>query len=178
MNKYVALLRGVNVSGQKIIKMEGLRKHFDDLGYRNVQTYIQSGNVVFESKKGRNQGFEEQIQNKIRKEYTFDVVVILKTPEEIEKIISKNPFDDNVDQKKLYVTILTAKPVTTDIKELNNHKNKADKFIVKEDVIYILYDEGAGKSDFSNNFIEKKLHLSATTRNWNTMNKLLAMLQE
>ena len=95
----------------------------------------------------------------------------------MEAILSQNPFPKSVDEKKLYVTMLSGKPKEPDIQKLNNHKNKADRFIVKEDVLYIVYDEGSGKSDFSNNFIEHKLNLSATTRNWNTMKTLLGLMQ-
>src|SRR6266478_2811968 len=106
MTCYIAMLRGINVSGQKIIKMERLRASFQALGFTNVQTYVQSGNVVFKAATKSTAGIARRIETRISDDFGFDVPVFLKTAEQLGEIVKGNPFvkDPAIDQSRLHVT--------------------------------------------------------------------------
>lgn len=132
MAKYISLLRGINVSGQKIIKMQDLKSLYLSLGFDDVQTYIQSGNVIFDSHVDDEAKLAAQIKAGIQKQYGFDVKVILRTPGELQSVISRNPFSRQaaVDVSKLYVTFLLSKPSAVDVKKLGQFDSDNDEFDV------------------------------------------------
>ncbi len=177
MNIYIALLRGINVSGQKIIKMEDLKKAFESLHYKHVTTYIQSGNVVFGSAITTTALLRTQIENKLLKIFGFEVRVIVKTLKEIEETIKRNPFKKIKAQEgeKLHVSFLSGKPAKAAAENLAAGKNDVDEARLSGSEVYILCRNGYGKTLFSNTFIEKKLAVSSTTRNWDTVQKLLSL---
>ena len=123
MKKYIAILRGINVSGQKLMKMAELKTYLKDLNFNNVSTYIQSGNISFESGSSNQKEMEAQIGNKIKEKYDFEVPIIVKSAEEMKRIAENNPFlnDRQEDSSKLSVTFLADEP---DIELVN-------KFLVK-----------------------------------------------
>src|SRR5436309_80606 len=108
------MLRGINVSGHKTIKMQDLRTICNKLGYRNVQTYVQSGNIVFETRKGTPPDLSKQISKAIQNVYGFDVPAFTRTLMEMQRIISANPFlkEKNIDRSRLHVTFLSETPQT------------------------------------------------------------------
>ena len=111
MKKFIALLRGINVSGQKIIKMSELKLLFEEMGFQDVQTYIQSGNVIFSSKEKSGEKLEAKISSGIKNKFGFDVKVIVVNPEEIEYVLKNNPFiKKKKDAEKLCVTFLSKTP--------------------------------------------------------------------
>ncbi|MDF2960205.1 MAG: hypothetical protein K0S39_1940 [Paenibacillus sp.] len=177
MTRYVALLRGINVSGQKIIKMDHLKRFFESLQFQNVKTYIQSGNVIFDTGKEETDTLRKMLESKLHEVFGFEVTVVIRTIDEMEEIIKRNPFNLNESQEneKIYVSFLSGEPGTEAIASLLTYKNEVDDFHVLKREVYILCRGNYGKSLFSNNFLEKKLKLSATTRNWQTVNKLAAM---
>ncbi|MCM3337494.1 DUF1697 domain-containing protein [Paenibacillus sp. MER TA 81-3] len=176
MNKYVALLRGINVSGQKIIKMDALKSIFEALAFQNVKTYIQSGNVIFEASATEPELLAESIEKQLRVELGYEITVVVKTLSELEEVIQHNPFTENeASEGKLYVSFLSKEPVAEDLTALLSVQNGVDEIRALEREVYILCRQGYGKSQFSNNFIEKKLRMPATTRNWQTVNKLANM---
>ncbi|MCE5170827.1 DUF1697 domain-containing protein [Paenibacillus profundus] len=176
MNKYVALLRGINVSGQKIIKMDALKSIFEALAFQNVKTYIQSGNVIFEASVTEPELLAESIEKQLRVELGYEITVVVKTLSELEEVIQHNPFTENeASEGKLYVSFLSKEPVAEDLAALLSVQNGVDEIRALEREVYILCRQGYGKSQFSNNFIEKKLRVPATTRNWQTVNKLANM---
>ena len=119
MKKFIALLRGINVSGQKQIKMSGLKSLFEKAGFQNVETYIQSGNVIFSSKETSAEKHSLKISSAIRKQFGFDVQLIVVTPEEIEDTLKKNPFIKmKKDTDKLYVIFLSDPTYLGNIKQL------------------------------------------------------------
>ena len=115
MKKYISILRGINVSGQKKIKMEDLKFIYELLNFTNVKTYIQSGNVIFCSSIRKTEEIEEKIQAKIFENYNFSVPIILLTINQLTRIISMNPYinNDEIDKSKLYVTIIKSIPDKT-----------------------------------------------------------------
>ena len=181
METYISVLRGINVSGQKKILMTDVKAIYEKLGFKDVKTYIQSGNVVFKSeKKLPETEAAQKIEDAIQKKYDFHVPVIIRSLPEIKKVIESNPFlqQKDVDLKKLHVTFLSEIPSEESVKNLENLSFSPDQFIINEKEIYLHIPESYGLTKLSNSFFEKKLKVKATTRNWNTINKLLEMSLE
>ena len=174
MGIYICILRGINVSGHKLIKMDALKKLFEELKFQNVRTYIQSGNVVFESKKVDTKSLENKIEKQILKTFGFEVPVLVKEKDEFKKVIDHNPFltKRNEDDSKLHVTFLSSEPDTANISKLSDIKFNNDEFVISEKSIYLFCPDGYGNTKLSNNFFENKLKVSATTRNWKTIVEL------
>jgi uncharacterized protein (DUF1697 family) len=178
MPKYVALLRGINVSGQKIIKMDHLRAIFESMNFQHVITYIQSGNVIFDSEEKDSERLKSRIESELQRVLHFDIPVILRTKEELEEIVERNPFEEAGINEKLYVSLLSRAPSAEAVAKLETYENEIDTFRIQDREVYVLCRENYGKSQFSNNFMEKKLGVSATTRNWATVNKLIQLAGE
>ena len=177
---YVAMLRGINVSGHKIIKMEDLRASFLALGLRGVKTHVQSGNVIFEAAKNSSADLSKQIAASIQRDFGFAVPVILKTAKELERVIQSNPFAKmkSVDPARLHVTFLS-KPAPKDAsKKLDALAHAPDQFRLGAQEIYLHCPDGYGRTKLSNVALERALSVGATTRNWKTVNSLLEMASE
>lgn len=178
MQTFISILRGINVSGQKKILMDDLKSLYDHLQFKDVKTYIQSGNVIFKSdEKLSDAELAKKIEDEIFKKYKFQVPVIIRSEDEMEKIISANPFlkEKNIDPKKLHVTFLSKIPGKENIEQLEGMDFLPDRFKVSAKEIYLYVPNGYGETKISNTFFEKKLKVNATTRNWNTVNKLSEM---
>lgn len=173
MSTYIALLRGINVSGQKLIKMTELKELFEKQGFQNVLTYIQSGNAIFYSKEKSSDTIKKIISNSIKQEFGFDVGVLVITPDIIEYVLKNNPFiKKNKGLDKLYVTFLSKQPSAENIKKLNSIDYSPEEYIINGKLVYLYVPNGYGKAKLNNNFFENKLKVEATTRNWKTINKL------
>jgi len=179
MPTYIAMLRGINVSGHNIIKMEALRASFASQGFRDIQTYVQSGNIVFKAEGEPIVKLAKKMEKKIEDDFGFSVPVFLRTAKEMEKIAKLNPFpgDPALDQTKLHITFLADAPPQTAPDLLQPLAVKPEQFRVVDREIYLYCPNGYGNTKLSNTAIEKKLTVSATTRNWNTVKTLLAMAQ-
>ncbi len=182
MAVYIGLLRGINVSGQKLIKMEELRSLLAELPFRQVRTYIQSGNIVFEAEQKETELLERMLENKIAEAYPFQVPVVVRTAPELAAVAEACPFSEAAAtdgsgkaQHKLYVAFLSERPDDRQTALLQSYSSDADQFKVAGREVYILCRNGYGKSLFSNNFLESKLKVTATTRNWATVTKLIGM---
>ncbi len=172
MAKYVAFVRGINVGGV-VLKMEDLRAMLEYIGFSGVRTYIQSGNAVFESKEVNKRKMEAEIAQEIKNKIDRDVAVIVKTVEELRRIAESHPLAGLGDAKNLYVAILSHDPTVTDVGTLMETMNEVDRHEIANRAVYSYYGQGYGNSKRSNNFLEKILKVSCTTRNWETINKLL-----
>jgi uncharacterized protein (DUF1697 family) len=180
MPVYIAMLRGINVSGHKIIKMESLRVAFVSLGFEDVRTYIQSGNIVFKAALKRRADLAEIIANKISDGFGFSVPVLVRTKEELADVLKANPLlkRAGIDESNLHVTFLAeAVPKAAD-ETLKPLAGKSESFAVCGQEIYLHCPEGYGNAKLSNTEIEKKLSVPATTRNWKTVNVLVTMAGE
>ncbi|MEO9004349.1 MAG: DUF1697 domain-containing protein [Ginsengibacter sp.] len=178
MRTFVSILRGINVSGQKKILMVDLKTLFESINLKEVITYIQSGNVIFKSSESLSDlGFAKKIEKAVYKKYGFEVPVIIRTKDEIQKIISTNPFlkEKNIDPRKLHITFLSEIPSAENVESIESIKYSPDRFIISGKEIYLHIPVSYGETKLSNNFFEKKLKVRATTRNWNTVNKLLEL---
>lgn len=176
--KYIALLRGINVSGQKKILMKDLTLLLEKNGFENVLTYIQSGNVLFETSIKSSIEIEKKISGLILKKYKFEVEVLVIDEKYLITVIAKNPFPKrpDFDEKKMYVTFLKEKPTKDKLAELSKITSNADQWEYENLQLYFYCPDGYGKTKFSNNLVENKLKLIATTRNWNTVNELFRMI--
>lgn len=177
--KYIALLRGINVGGKKSIKMTDLNTLFQALGFNNVKTYIQSGNVVFDYETTDTTKIADKIKLKINETFCYEVETIIRTEEELINIINNNPFikEDNIEVDKLYVTLLSNLPQQTLLDSLELKKEEDEKFAILGRTIYLYCPNGYGNTKLNNTMFEKKLKTVATTRNLKTINKLLEMVK-
>ena len=177
MPTYIAMLRGINVSGHKMVKMEALRASFGALRLSNVQTYVQSGNLVFGVGNGSVAALSEKIEQRILRDFGFSVPVFLRTAKELEEIIKDNPFlkGTDIDHSKLHITFLSDAAPKTALEALQPLAAKTEQFRVIGRQVYLYCPDGYGRTKLSNTAIERKLSVGATTRNWRTVNTLLAM---
>lgn len=180
MNSYVALLRGINVSGQKLIKMAELKLALSNSGLENLSTYIQSGNIVFQSREQNAVKLQSQIHQIILDKFGHEVSVQVFDREELASIIEKNPFPDEVisEPNRVLFVRLSQSPEAEKKETLINQDVSPDRLIMIENWIYLHFPEGQAKSKLSNNLIEQKLKIPSTGRNWNTVLKLSKMLEE
>ena len=179
MKTYIALLRGINVSGQKIIKMELLREILGELDFENISTYIQSGNIIFDSSIKDVAVLENQISKKIEEHFGFLVPVRITNLEELKAIVHENPFveENLLDEKQPYVAFLSDVPAPNNLEQLQAIDFANDRFINKDRALYLWYADSAANTKLSNVVIEKKLQLKATSRNWKTVLKLIALAE-
>jgi len=179
MPTYVAMLRGINVSGQKIIKMEALRASMASLGFADVKTYVQSGNIIFKTAKASTTVLVKKIAGKILADFGHTVSVLVRTPQELADTLKHNALlaEPGVDEARLYVTFLAeAAPENAEML-LKPLATASEKFCIRGREIYLHCPAGYGNSKFSNNAIEKKLSAQATTRNWRTTIALCELAQ-
>ncbi len=177
MATYISILRGINVSGQKKILMNELKILFEKEGFKNIVTYIQSGNVIFEAGKKTPQQLAQTISKAIEKQYGFEVPVIVRSIDVLQKLIASNPFlkTKNVPVEKLHVTFLSETPAAAELKVLQTFDHSPDQFEVIDQEVFLYCPESYGETKLSNKFFENKLKITATTRNWKTVNTLLAL---
>ena len=179
MNIFISMLRGINVSGHNKISMADLKNLYESLGFQNVVTYVQSGNVVFDSDKQDASKLSALIESQIKKSFDLSVSVLLRDKNDLQRIISGNPFvKRKKDPIKLYVTFLQTSPPTFDFNILPLPSSESDEFIIIDKEIFIFCPNGYGRTKLNNNFFEKKLNLIATTRNWNTVNALFKLARD
>ncbi|MGW9684162.1 DUF1697 domain-containing protein [Flagellimonas sp. 2504JD1-5] len=175
MKSFIAFLRGINVSGQKKIKMADLKQALESNGLDNVQTYIQSGNLVFEADKTNQEKLGETINKTIFSAFGFDVPVLVLTLHEMARILAANPFSDEPEKKSLYYVLLKTKPKPELVNEFNQIKFENEDFAITDNCVYLRCKAGYGKAKLSNNFVERKLKVKATARNLRTMEKMVEM---
>jgi uncharacterized protein (DUF1697 family) len=175
MNTYVAILRGINVGGKRMIKMDALKQLFTSLGFLNIETYIQSGNLFFQCKKTNEEKLAATIAKEIESVFAFDVPTIVKNVEELKQIVTNNPFTE--DKKKLtehfHVTFLATAPTKTNIDSIAKLTFGDDAFVIIDKVVYLYCPNSYSNSKLTNGFFENKLKVIATTRNWKTCNALV-----
>ncbi|NIK79157.1 uncharacterized protein (DUF1697 family) [Paenibacillus castaneae] len=180
MTIYIALLRGINVGGKNIIKMAELKRMFEAMGLGPVQTYIQSGNVLFQSN-AEEAPLRKQIEHEIEAVFGFPVIIVLRTIEELRAIAANCPFSEEAiteaeassDAESLYVSMLLEEPAQEGIDRLDPYRSDSDDYVIKGRDVYLLFRHSTRNSKLSNNL--HKLGVPATVRNWKTINKLVAL---
>ena len=176
MERYIAMLRGVNVSGQKKIKMDELRNYLEKTNFYDVKTYIQSGNIVFSSEETK-EVLPGSIESNIKKHFGFEVPTVVKAPSDFEHVLLNCPFlkDTARDFGKVYITFLSREPEANHIAALAETNYSPEEYIIDGAIIFVYAANGYGKAKLNNNLFEQKLKVSATTRNWKTVEKLAEM---
>jgi len=177
MTTYVALLRGINVSGRNKVAMAELRALVESLGYEGVETYIQSGNVVFESASRRSAStVQDAIAGAITRELGLDVAVLVRTVNDLDAVLTSNPFlASGADSTKLHVTFLAAPPPAAAARSLTEVDRSPDAFALGKREVFVHCPDGYGNTKLNNAFFEKQLCVAATTRNWRTVQTLAAL---
>ncbi|WP_041649705.1 DUF1697 domain-containing protein [Marivirga tractuosa] len=180
METKIAILRGINVGGKRKILMADLKTLMQNLGYENIQTYIQSGNLIFEAgERQQNDQLAENIESAILKQFDFQVPVIVLSKNEIESAIANNPFyTADADINKLHLTFLNKIPEQDKQEQLETVNYKPDQFKIMGKNVFIYCEGSYHKSKLTNAFFEKKLKVKATTRNWKTVLKLWELSRE
>jgi uncharacterized protein (DUF1697 family) len=178
MTTYIALLRGINVGGHRLIKMADLKAMFEALGFGGVQTYIQSGNVVFQADETE-APLRQRIEQQIAATCGFPVTVALRTHDELARVITACPFapDALAEGEHLYVALLAETPASTGIERMLASKTAPDEFRVLGREVYLLYRQSMRETLLTNGLIESRLGVLATSRNWRTLTTLAAMSQ-
>ena len=177
MTTHLALLRGINVSGHNMIKMDVLKTVLENAGFQNVKTHLQSGNVFVDSEEEHGASVGFKIKQEIFKELGLEVPLVVIGKEDLETCLKNNPYlrEKECDTKKLYVAFLSKELQGSAINDLKISQFKPDEAAIDKSRIYIKYAVGAGKNRLDEKYIEKKLNVVATIRNWNTITTLLEM---
>jgi uncharacterized protein (DUF1697 family) len=175
MRIYVALLRGINVGGKNALPMKDLTSILESLGTINVKTYIQSGNVVFQSASKDMSSFAKRLGIKIREQRGFEPHVLVIGLSEVETAITNNPFPEaESEPSSLHLGFLAFAPTNPDLKKLESLKKESERFCLIGNIFYLHAPEGVGRSKLAASS-EKLLGVPMTDRNWNTVCKLKAM---
>lgn len=173
MHTYISLLRGINVSGKNRLPMPALIRLYQELGCTYVHSYIQSGNIVFNSERST-AVLEEAIINSIRKQFGYTVPVFVREVSFFENIVVNNPFQFEK-LEFLYITILKSSITENVVSAMQLNQWEEDKFIIYNNVVYVYCPNGYGRTRLNNNFFETRSKNWATTRNWKTITELLKL---
>lgn len=174
MITYISMLRGINVGGVKRITMKELSQIYQSLNFTNVETYLQSGNVVFETAEQDIAKLTEAIEAEIEKSLGYPIKVFVRSIGDFVRIIAGNPFTSarHLEPVKIHVTFLYKTPSGNVLADLKNPNEDGDEFSVAGRKIYIYCPNGYGRTKLSNNFFEQYFAMPATTRNWKTVKSL------
>lgn len=172
----IALLRGINVSGKNMIKMAELKNTFEALGFENVTTYINSGNIAFDSKAVSESKLIETIEKAIEKDFGFMPQTMVRQRSDISRIIAANPFDGQFESHKEMHVLFMKHEMADDVQDqLLAAQTEDERFAVIGREIYCHLKLGVADSLLGKGFIEKKLKTATTGRNWRTVNKLVSL---
>jgi uncharacterized protein (DUF1697 family) len=170
--RYAALLRGINVGGRKKVPMAALRELLRDLGYADVTTHLQSGNAVFSST-GQPQALARAIAGRVTVEFGMDVKVVIRNASELADVISRSPLPDGPENpSRFFVAFLSAAPGPEATAAMEAMSFDPDRIWISGAEAFFWCPAGAADTKLTNNFLEKRLKVTATSRNWNTVVKL------
>lgn len=180
MNHYISMLRGINVGGQKKLRMETLQEIYQAAGFCKIRTYLQSGNVVFESTESDPSKLTADIETRIQQTCGYRVEVFIRLASEFKQILQNNPYliDQSVEKNKLHMTFLYQAPATTAWENIKTPPSITDDYAPGKQEIYLYCPNGYGRTKLSNSFFERRLGVVATTRNWNTVQALYRLTLE
>jgi uncharacterized protein (DUF1697 family) len=174
---YVSLLRAINVGGRNV-SMAELRALYEDLGHDEVVTYVQSGNVVSRSSARSAAAVERTVGAALASAFGFDVEVLVRSPQQLQSVLDGNPFlggGPAPAPTTLHVTFLASAPDASRTRALDEHEFAPDEFRIRGREVYLSCPNGYGRTKITNAWFERRLQVPATTRNWNTVGKLLAL---
>ena len=174
---YAALLRGVNVGGKNKLPMRELSTMFSDAGCTDVVHYIQSGNVLFHASASVSERIAAVIEERVQARFGFTPPVVVRTKRELASVVLENPFvARGEDKAKLFVMFLADRPSAARIAELDPQRSPGDEFVVRGKDIFMCLGAGAAKTKLTNDYFDRRLATTSTSRNWRTVQKLLELL--
>jgi uncharacterized protein (DUF1697 family) len=174
MARQIALLRGINIGPNKRVAMPRLRELLTDAGYKDVKTYVQSGNVVLTGRVS-----PRKLEKLIAEEFGFDVDVVVRTRDELADVIERDPLSDVADNPKRYqVTFLSGELEPDVVAQLEELRRGEEHVVISGREVYAWHPDGAARSELWTRLAGKKLGVTATSRNWNTVLALLALADE
>ncbi len=180
MQTFITLLRGINVGGKNLIKMQELKNIFADLGFIKVQTYIQSGNIIFDSALCDIFTISEMIAKAIENNFQCKIFVLTLSIAECKEILAQNPFfsyNSNYNIDKLFITFFSDKPEQQYCTKLSEYESE-DHFLLTEKCLYLHCTKNYSDTKINNQFIEKQLKIQATTRNVKTIQKIITLAED
>lgn len=177
MERYVALMRGINLLHHKRISMPDLAALFTDVGCREVRTYIQSGNVVFAAPKKVVTALPRTLPEALQRNHGFSAAVVLRSGAEMQAVLAGWPFAE-VEENHQHVMFLDGVPTAAAIATLDPNRSPGDEFRVVGREIYLRLPNGVGNSKLNNQFFDSRLKMTSTGRNWRTVRALAEMAQE
>jgi len=172
---YVALLRGINVGGKHVLPMASLKQIFEQAGCTAVRTYIQSGNVIFESSGALARRLPDLVQEAIAAEHGFGAPVVIRSVTELTVIVHANPFLTVAEGSELHVSFLASRPTASRVAALDPHRSPPDEFAVIGREVYLRCPYGLARSKLNSAYFDSALGTVSTTRNWRTTCKLLEL---
>jgi uncharacterized protein (DUF1697 family) len=176
--KYVALLRGINVGGKHRLPMEDLAGILGDLGATDIETYIQSGNVVFAASRKVATGLAEATTARIAERFGFDAPVVVVSADDFATVVRNNPFvADGADPATLHVAFLADTPPASAVATLDAARSAPDAFVVRGAAIYLHLPNGVARTKLTNDWFDRKLVTRSTIRNWRTVLELARRLE-
>jgi uncharacterized protein (DUF1697 family) len=180
MKTFISMLRGINVGGSRTITMDNLKCIYEDLGLLKVTTYIQSGNVIFQAMNSEASGMGALIEKHLKNITGFEIPVMVLSIDELKSILKRNPFlsESSRDSSFMHVTFLSQVPDKAYTHLLGEKKSEAEELAIEERAVYLYLPSGYGKTLLTNSFIERKLKVKCTTRNWRTALALMAIAEK
>jgi uncharacterized protein (DUF1697 family) len=170
----LALFRGINIGGHHKLPIKELVSLLEEEGCSNIKTYLQSGNVIFDTRRQNRRKLSDDIRRSISTRYGFSPTVILLTPAELQSAIADNPFPTD-DGKAVSFLFMESQPETPDLERLNALRGESETFLLADRVFYLYTPDGVGRSQLAAK-AERCLGVATTGRNWNTVRRLAAML--
>lgn len=160
--------------------MQALRKACEELGFRNVTTYVQSGNLIFSGEEIEPKDLSTQLSRQFKSNFGFDIPIITLKLVELQNVIDNNPFSDDKRFQDAFkhVTFVSSKPDNPDLQAIEEKKQSGEEIAFSNHAVYLYCPKGYGRTKLNNNFLESRLGVIATTRNWKTTNKLLEIAKE
>jgi uncharacterized protein (DUF1697 family) len=176
--RYVALLRSVNVAGHGRIAMDELRSSFDALGYADVTTYIQTGNVLFSTGSKSEAGVAAAIEQRLDEDFGDSPAVLVRTVADLRRVGGASPYAKaGADPARHHVTFLATRPSKAALESLTLPPSGRDELVVDGREVYVHTPDGYAQTKYTGTFLERRLGVVSTTRNWNTVSKLCALAQ-
>lgn len=170
----LALLRGINVGGRNVVNMAALREALETGGFGRPETYIQSGNVIFDTPDRDEAATASRISETIRDSFGLEVPVVLRALDELRSAVTRNPFGGEMpDHGKPHVVFLSAEPARHGAERLDPGRSPGDQFVLSGREIFVRYAAGAGTSKLTTDYFERTLGVTATARNVPTVERLI-----
>ncbi|HEX6126356.1 MAG TPA: DUF1697 domain-containing protein [Pyrinomonadaceae bacterium] len=174
--RYVSLLRGINVGGNTMVKMSELKSTFEKLGFKDVVSYINSGNLAFDAMKTSDDKLTRTIEEAIEKDFGLKIQVMVREQAAIHEVLANNPFEGRFEShKEMHVLFMKDEMVKEKRDELMQKNSDTEQFAVSGREIYALLKQGVAESLLGKGYIEKKLNVPITARNWRTVRKLVEL---